>query len=398
MPATAEKSPLVVEAERWWRGGNLAKAGACFEAAVKKAPGDLSAVVGLARTEFVRGEKKKALDLLAQAERLGPKRPEVLVTRGVFAEADRKGKQALELYREATKVDPNSAEAHFNLGRALGKARKLDEAEKVLKRAIELDPENAIYHFHLAGVVGQKPKRLAEAVRLLGRALALNGRFVDAYCLLGDVLVRLRQIENAERILTSGARCCPESRAILERLAAVYQRKGDLVKARDTLREVAALPTAARDAEIWRRLALFELAARDGKQAIACGMTAAKLAPKSAEVQFALGVIYEACGKMDSAKAAYRKAIELDPNHWGALTNLGRMLLAEKKSLDEAVKLQEKAVSLAPKEPVPAFNLACVYAAKGDKAKAAAAAKVVLGMRAASKAMKAEVQKLTGGK
>ncbi|MGH7294604.1 MAG: tetratricopeptide repeat protein [Polyangiaceae bacterium] len=397
MPSANTKSAILIESERQWRSGDLAKAGAGFREAVKRSPGDAAALVGLARAEFLRGEKKGAKDLIAQAERIAPRRADVMVTRGVFAEAARDGKRALETFREAARLDPRSAEARFNYGRILARARRLQEAEAELAAAAQLDQSNARIPFHQALAIGQDATRSAEAIRLLGRAIALDGRFVDAYCLLADVLERLGERAEAARILASAGRCVPGNRMILERHAALHQRRGELKRARDCMREVALLETGAKDFEVWRRLALIELATGDGAQAEACAGNAAKLAPKSAAVRFALGIIAETIGKKDAARTAYRKAIELDAKHWGAMTNLGRMLLNDRKpALAEALQLAERARALAPLEPAPALNLACALAAKGERVKAAEAAKAVLAMRGADKAMKDQARTLAG--
>jgi superkiller protein 3 len=391
---SAPKGGLVAAAERELRAGNLAKAEASFRKAVDAAPEDAAALVGLARCELVRGRKKPAEELLARAERSG-RTAATLVTRGVFAEAAGDRKAALAAFREATKADAKSGEARFNLGRLLAKDKKLKEAEAALVAATELDPENAMYEFHLAGVIGRDKKRIDACLRHLQRAIELNDRFLDAYCLLADVLAALGELGPAEKVLRAADRRLPETRQVLERLAVVHQRQKKIKKARDDMREVAGL--APKDAEVWRRLALLELASDDIAQASACAKEAARLAPKSAEAHFAAGIVAESAGKRDDAKAAYRKAVELDAKHWGALTNLGRVLLNEKKpAYDEVVKLEEKARALAPKEAAPVLNLAFAYAGKGDKAKAAATAKLVLTMPRLPAEMKKQATKLAG--
>src|SRR5262249_49240433 len=59
-------------------------------------------------------------------------------------------------------------------------------------------------------------------------------------------------------------------------------------------------------------------------------------------------------GKLDEAVAAYRKSIQLRPDHAGAYYNLGNVLVAQKK-LDEAEDLFRKATQVKP-DFVEAYN------------------------------------------
>jgi tetratricopeptide (TPR) repeat protein len=387
-----QENPLVREAEKCFRLGDLAKAESLFRQAVESAPADPAALVGFARALYLRGAKAKALDLLARAEKADPRRAETLVTRAVIAEKEGDAKAAGDLLREAVRLAPRLFEARFNLGRLLAKAGRWDEAAAELEAAVAIEPEHAIAEMQLGGALIQA-NRLQDGLKHMFRAVEVNPTYLEGYLALADVLFSIEKDDAAESVLLLANRNIPEHREILERLAGLYQKRLDLVRARDTMRVLAGV--AAKDPGVWKRLALLELTTGDPRQAEACAKTAIGLAPRDPEMHFTLGVIYESMKVFEPAKAAYRKAMEVGPRHWGAMTNLGRLLATDPTpALDEAVMLQEKACRLAPNEAAPAINLALALEAKGEKARAAEAAKAVLGLEGAKADVRAQAERL----
>jgi tetratricopeptide (TPR) repeat protein len=73
-------------------------------------------------------------------------------------------------------------------------------------------------------------------------------------------------------------------------------------------------------------------------------------------VQFILGNLYVQVGKPDKAKSAYQKVLNLEPEHIGALTNLG-ILLMEADRMLEGVELLESACSADPRSQEAKLNL-----------------------------------------
>lgn len=100
--------------------------------------------------------------------------------------------------------------------------------------------------------------------------------------------------------------------------------------------------------------------------AVAAWSKAAELQPNlAAEMQNNIGNALRDARKMEEAKAAYRKATELDPSRSSAAINLADVLKSE-GNLEEAVKVLETALTHSPKETLLA-DLAAAY--KQDVAK-----------------------------
>lgn len=91
--------------------------------------------------------------------------------------------------------------------------------------------------------------------------------------------------------------------------------------------------------------------------------------PSDAAVFNDLGNLLQLSHRPDEAEAAYRRAIELDPNRVSALFNLG-LLQQEKGERREASKLYKRALKLEPRHAWAHYQLGSLYEAWGDESKA----------------------------
>ncbi len=71
---------------------------------------------------------------------------------------------------------------------------------------------------------------------------------------------------------------------------------------------------------------------------------------EKARIYFRLGNIYFDSGKLDHAEYAYRRAIDLDPEHVNAHHNLS-VVLRKQGKISEAIRLRRHAERLALKNP-----------------------------------------------
>ena len=70
-------------------------------------------------------------------------------------------------------------------------------------------------------------------------------------------------------------------------------------------------------------------------------------------------------GHLHDAKQLYQDALKLDPGYPDVLNNLGVIYIYEKNYTAAQISF-EKAIRLKPEAVNPYYNLACIYAAKGD--------------------------------
>ena len=88
-----------------------------------------------------------------------------------------------------------------------------------------------------------------------------------------------------------------------------------------------------------------------------------------AKLYYNQGVDHYKVGLYDKSMAAFRKAIELDPNYTDAYFNKG-LVLANQKNYDESIKCFEKVIALSPEYPYAYYSLGLAYEQKDDIDKA----------------------------
>ena len=129
-----------------------------YRQAVALAPDDADAWYDLATTLQENDKAEEAAAVMAQAEKLDARRPEIHDLRGVALAASGDLANAETEFRKALEIDPRDARAYNNLGNVLRVTNRPDDAAAAYRRAIELAP------------------RYADPLNGLGALLAQNGR------------------------------------------------------------------------------------------------------------------------------------------------------------------------------------------------------------------------------
>ena len=114
----------------------------------------------------------------------------------------------------------------------------------------------------------------------------------------------------------------------------------------------------------WQALASSNLVLAERKLGLAYAYV-----PDNSETVFALGNLRLAQNHTNSAKSFYRAVIRIDPQHKGALNNLGLIDL-EAGSFSEAQRFFEEALVQAPRDAKTYYLLAKTFLAEGNWAAA----------------------------
>jgi tetratricopeptide (TPR) repeat protein len=185
--------------------------------------------------------------------------------------------EALSHWEEAVRLQPEMAEPRDGLGEALRALRRLEEAEAAYLDAIRLGPQLGAPQLHL-GLLRIVQDRHEEALWHLNKAVELE----------------------------------PNQPAYWEILAAFYQRLERSPEAIVCWQRVLELGPAD---PVHAHLALGWVLLEESRVAEAEPhyRAALALAPESPEVQLDLGLFHEDRGELEFAEAAFRKAIQLQP-------------------------------------------------------------------------------------
>lgn len=276
-------------------------------------------------------------------------------------------KEAAAVYLDALTLDPRSTVAAFELGETYIRLGELTEAERRLRDAIAFDERNLDARLQLAelyeGPLNQPNRAIDQyrialgqgvndlnqliaigqaaltgntatvAIQALERALQLNPDSVTTHQLLARAYLIGNRLEAAaqealQTLQRTANRNDPEAvnarvNALLT-LADIARRRNDSAAAEDYYRQVLAVDPQS----IAAHIGLGELAGEQGRWGIALGYFETAVAlpggDTNATAQFWLGESLLRSGQLARARAAYQRALELQPIYPEALLGLAQ--------------------------------------------------------------------------
>jgi tetratricopeptide (TPR) repeat protein len=300
---------------------------------------------------------------------------------------------AAEAFAEAAKLDPNSRRIHTFLGRAFYRQHRYKQAEEALRRALALASEDVEARYYLARVhreqvrfddalaefrkiVAMEPKwqepqfyigevlykrgEYAEAQKELERALALEPVGTSPETLRSLVYtlamshMHLDNLAEAERSLRRVIELDPEYPRAFYSLAEVRERAGDAKEAaqlrehfdRLQRQDMERREEDARFSQHGRK-GLLHLEQKKPQEAAEEFRRAIEIKASDPSLYMFLGIALTDAGRLGEAVDAHKKAVDLDPHHAMALTELGR-LHAMKADFNAARDYLERAVRAQP--------------------------------------------------
>jgi eukaryotic-like serine/threonine-protein kinase len=256
-------------------------------------------------------------------------------------------KNALEQYRRAVELEPTSDTAQGGLARAFEQLDRLDDAEKTYKQAIAMRPDYwATYNW--LGVFYQRHARYDDARAMysqvvslapdsftgysnLGGVCVLQGHYAEAIPLLQQSL-SIRPTASASSNLATAffqMRRYPESAVQFEQAVKLdeqeYQMWGNLgdayfwssgrrAEAQKAYRKAIALGEEKlrvnpHDSEVLSYLAMYYAMCQERKPALENLDAALRLNPKSPDLMFTAGIVYQQLGDTPRALDALEKAV-----------------------------------------------------------------------------------------
>jgi len=327
-----------------------------------------SAVVNyrLANAYLRKGDQSSAEECLMKAVQFSPNYDEAIV---LLAELNLQKGNAAAAVTSLTQLlarQPRVARAYVLLAQAYQSQGRIDECLKVLRAYTDRAP-NAPEGPYFTAMVLQRQGRKDEARQALEQALRAAGDYWPAAeMLLNDDLQAGRMAEakeRAERWVGQHA-----DRAIVWLLRAkVRFQEGDFAGAESDARKSIELAPTEQHGYLLRARSL--LATQNPEQAIET-LAALSTRTKQAGAYFQLGVLNGTLAKHDAARAAYEKAIEIDPKFVPALNNLASVLSVELAQPDQALRIASQARDLAPNDAHVMDTLGWVLFQKGQYQKA----------------------------
>jgi tetratricopeptide (TPR) repeat protein/predicted Ser/Thr protein kinase len=229
-------------------------------------------------------------------------------------------------------TDAAAAHQHNAQGLKYSKAGQLPQALQAYAKAVQLDPQNAVYHYNLASAY-QREDNLHNALQEAQLAESLDAQDADFPLLVGRIYHSLKQYTQAAAALERAIQRDPQNASLYGELGEICFDQGE------------ALP------------------------ALNAFIEASKLEPDNPLYLFRLAQLFYKADLLDEAKTLAQGAAKLAPD-LAPTHNLLGMILFAAGEYKAAIKAQEEAMRLNPKDPVYPLNVALGYLAIGQKSKA----------------------------
>lgn len=262
---------------------------------------------------------------------------------------------ALASFRELLAENPTLTDAHLGMANVLEQTGDLDRAERSFSRAATLERDNFdAQSGH--GRVLMALSRYNDAVRAWHRALVVRPDSIEANVGMAEAFLNLGQPDTALGFAERAVRNDPQSGPGRLELARIYERLGRTDEAIRTYE--IALELNEPDDQILTSLVKLFCAAKRYAEAANASEELVKIAP-SPNAYERLGWARFRLGEYDQSMAAYRRGVELDPNHWPSLNGVGtnamnKWLTSGKKDDDSRIEARrsfQKSIKVNPDQP-----------------------------------------------
>lgn len=301
----------------------------------------LDAVAGAAREQLTAARERLEAALAARR----PEPRELAAAFGSLAElydVYRLPEAAIACYENAARLDPASFTWPYELGLATAQRGDLEAAAAAYRRALALSPENAPARLRLAEVE-LTDGRLEEAAAGFRPVLEEEGYAAAAHYGLGRVELARGDAAEALTHFDAALALEPEAGVVHHSRGLALRQLGRLDEAREALARPANAEVAFPDPLAERLATLAESAGaflQRGNRALVAG-------------------------RLDEAVAAYRRAVEADPEAVEARRNLALALLRHGDA-KAAVEALQAGLAHDPQRVWLHFDLGNAYLAAGE--------------------------------
>jgi tetratricopeptide (TPR) repeat protein len=261
--------------------------------------------------------------------------------------------EAIAHDRIALRLWPTNWRAHAGIGLSLAYLGRFDEAHEHLQESLRLKAENPMALFvlgYIAGIHG----RHEEAIGYLSRAIAYDSRVPQIHYNLGVAYLSTSKPAKAQREFETTLKLDPFNAGAYARLGAMLLAEKQYSDAKEHLEQAVA--RRSNDTEAWINLWLCNVHLKSAEGAIAALRHVVELSPDHPQHQQNLAWLLATSPRAEDrngaealklAQAANQATQASDPSILDTLA----ATWAEIGNFDEAVRADEKALTLAQQFP-----------------------------------------------
>lgn len=277
------------------------------------------------------------------------------VTRAKVLKDQGLAEQALIEFERAIENNPRLAVAYLGAGDIYRERGDYNAAETRYAKAAEVEPANFDAQY-LHGLTLQLLERVSEAIRAYLRALSIRPDDFNANLNLATAYLQVNEPTQALPYAQRAVRIDSQSAAARTNLGAVYSalsRHDEAIVEYQQAAELTELaaPLLLNLADSLQKVGRYTEAVNTLRQLI-------RTEP-SANAYERLGAALFRSKEYDQALASFRKAVEIDANHFPALNGIGvcqlnRWVWSDQKdeaAHDEAMRVLRRSLQIEPRQP-----------------------------------------------
>jgi putative PEP-CTERM system TPR-repeat lipoprotein len=301
---------------------------AAYDKALALDPKHRTAHSEKAYIDISRGKFAEAKTEIDAAEKAAPGSLLVTYTRALYEFSQGKFAAAEEAVQKVLKSAPDHMPSVLLAGASEMNLGSTQQAEQHLRKYLESNP-NDVYARKLLAQTLLKSAQPADAAAALAPVLKESTQDPQLLALAGESYMQVRDFNKASAYLEKAAALAPKAAVLHTSLGLSRLGQGDSSKGLSELELATTLDPKSAQATI--ALVQTEMGLKHYDKALAAVQSLEKQQPDNPQVQNMKGAVYLVKGDAANARAAFEKAVALQPTFFPAVSNLARLDMQENK-------------------------------------------------------------------
>ncbi|XP_076011948.1 BBSome complex member BBS4 [Genypterus blacodes] len=310
----------------------------------------------------LEGKIQQSLELFQSCAILNPNSTDNLkqVARSLFLQG--KHKAAIEFYHGAARLNEKDWEISYNLGVCYSFIKNFKNAEEQLNIALQLHKHDRT--FMMLGKVHLLAGDTDKAIEVYKTAVEFSPENTELLTTLGLLFLELGKYQKAFKHLGNALTFDPNNYKAILAAGSMMQTHGDFDVAMNKYRVAAC--KVAESPPLWNNIGMCFFGKKKYVAAISCLKRAHYLSPFDWKVLYNLGLVHLTMQQYASAFNFLSAAINLNPR-LGELYMLLAVALTNLDDAENATRVYEQAVALDESNPLVNLNFAIFLYNHGDK-------------------------------
>jgi len=308
--------------------GKADEALAAYDQALKLKPDDFDAHIEKAYILISRGQFPAAKVEIDAADKATPNNLLTTYTRSLYEFAQGQYAAAHDGVLKVLKSAPEHMPSILLAGASELNLGSTQQAEQHLRKYLESNPNN-VYARKLLAQVQLKTNQAADAVATLAPAMKDASQDPQLLALAGQSYMQVHDFDKASNYLQQAAALAPKAAVVRTSLGLSKLAQGQEASGLSDLEMAAALDPKSVQAGM--ALVETEMRLKHYDKALAAIQTMEKQQPDNPQMQNLKGGVYMMKGDRANGRAAFEKAVALQPTFMPAVSNLARLDMLDNK-------------------------------------------------------------------